>query len=226
MGLAKARRVAAGADMFSPEHYMSIYTAVTRMATQKPPHDFASELYALFKEEHVSYLTELCLANEWSGAHTGRELVLKLIAVWTRFSQFAHWSVRFFSYLDRYSVSRLRLPALEEVVDSIFYTTVLSQLNAAQLDTVFTVPDGSGPRLRARLGTGMASFRVAIKALGQAHTYMTLVLSLCHSQPGRPGLPRLVARQIASRLTGVPWQVAPPAGPSGAPPPPMFDEAD
>ncbi|KZV24389.1 cullin-1 [Dorcoceras hygrometricum] len=114
-GITKLKNILEGLPepQFSSEDYMTLYTTIYNMCTQKPPHDYSQPLYEKYKEAFEVYITSTVLPSlrEKHDEFMLRELVTR----WLNHKVMVRWLSRFFCYLDRYFIARRSLPALKEV---------------------------------------------------------------------------------------------------------------
>ncbi|CAL4963660.1 unnamed protein product [Urochloa decumbens] len=97
---------------FKSEQYMSLYTTIYDMCTQKKPDDYSEQLYERYRGALDEYITSTVLPSlrEKHGEFLLRELVLR----WKNHKVTVRWLTRFFHYLDRYFISRQSLTPLKE----------------------------------------------------------------------------------------------------------------
>ncbi|CAL4956644.1 unnamed protein product [Urochloa decumbens] len=113
---------------FTSEQYISLYTTIYDMCTQKPPNDYSQELYEKYRGDLDKYITSTVLPSlrEKHGEFLLREMVLR----WKNHKVMVRWLTRFFHYLDRYFISRKSLMPLKEVGYDSFFTLVFEELKA------------------------------------------------------------------------------------------------
>ncbi|XP_075476252.1 cullin-1-like [Primulina tabacum] len=124
---------------FSSEDYMTLYTTIYNMCTQKPPHDYSQPLYEKYKEAFEAYITSTVLPSlrEKHDEFMLRELVNR----WLNHKIMVRWLSRFFVYLDRYFIARRSLPALKEVGLTCFRDMVYLEVNGKVRDAVISLID-------------------------------------------------------------------------------------
>ncbi|XP_073307786.1 cullin-1-like [Primulina huaijiensis] len=124
---------------FSSEDYMTLYTTIYNMCTQKPPHDYSQPLYEKYKEAFEAYITSTVLPSlrEKHDEFMLRELVNR----WLNHKIMVRWLSRFFYYLDRYFIARRSLPALKEVGLTCFRDMVYLEVNGKVRDAVISLID-------------------------------------------------------------------------------------
>ncbi|MEW5319419.1 MAG: hypothetical protein WDW38_010572 [Sanguina aurantia] len=100
-------------EQFNAEQYMSLYTTIYNMCTQKPPHDYSEQLYGLYKEAFNKYIVEKVMPSLQE--HHDEVLLKELFTRWNNHKLMVRWLSRFFNYLDRYYVLRHSLNLLKDV---------------------------------------------------------------------------------------------------------------
>ncbi|KAF8038211.1 hypothetical protein BT93_B0922 [Corymbia citriodora subsp. variegata] len=97
----------------SSEEYMTLYTTIFNMCTQKPPHDYSQQLYDKYRESLEEYLMSTVLPSlkEKHDEFMLRELVKRRANYNTMVESLSNW----FSYMDRSIVQRHSLQPLKEV---------------------------------------------------------------------------------------------------------------
>lgn len=98
---------------FSCEEYMSFYTIVYNMCTQKNPYDYSQELYARYKESFESYIKQKVAPALLE--KSGEAMLHELTQRWENHKLMVRLLSRIFKYLDRYYVSRYNLDYLNDV---------------------------------------------------------------------------------------------------------------
>ncbi|CDP03526.1 unnamed protein product [Coffea canephora] len=135
-GIQKLKIILEGnAEMhFSAEDYISLYTTIYNMCTQKPPHDYSQQLYEKYKEAFDDYITSTVLPSlrDKHDEFMLRELVNR----WANHKIMVRWLSRFFFYLDRYFISRRSLPGLSEVGLTCFRNLVYQELKVKVRDAI------------------------------------------------------------------------------------------
>ena len=109
------------------------------MCTQKPPHDYSAQLYDRYQHSFNEYLTAKVLPSlrQQHGEHMLRELVRR----WANHKVMVRWLSRFFTYLDRYYVSRHSLANLQDVGNQCFRDLVYAELKGGAKDAVLALVD-------------------------------------------------------------------------------------
>eukprot|EP00798_Chlamydomonas_sp_ICE-L_P016007 gene16007-22145_t len=121
-------------EQFNAEQYMSLYTTIYDMCTQKPPHDYSEQLYGKYKEAFSTYITEkvLPILKE----HREEVLLKELYKRWCNHNLMVRWLSRFFNYLDRYYVVRHTLSPLKDVGLICFKDLVYTEIRTRAKDAV------------------------------------------------------------------------------------------
>ena len=114
------------------------------MCTQKPPHDYSSQLYERYREAFNEYIQQKVLPalREKHGEHMLRELVKRH----ANHTVMVRWLSRFFNYLDRYYITRHSLAELKDVGVMAFRESVYAQLKGSIKDAALQLVE------RERLG--------------------------------------------------------------------------
>ncbi|XP_059648664.1 cullin-1-like isoform X2 [Cornus florida] len=140
-GIIKLKNILEGLPeaQFSSEHYMMLYSTIYTMCTQKPPHDYAQQLYDKYKESFEEYITSTVLPSlrEKHDEFMLRELVQR----WSNHKIMVRWLSQFFRYLDCYFIARRSLPTLNEVGLTCFRDLVYLELNGKVRDAVISLID-------------------------------------------------------------------------------------
>ncbi|OVA15009.1 Cullin [Macleaya cordata] len=140
-GITKLKKILEGLPepQFSSEEYMTLYTTIYNMCTQKPPHDYSQQLYDKYKESFDEYITSTVLPSlkEKHDEFMLRELVRR----WGNHKVMVRWLSRFFTYLDRYFIARRSLPALLDVGLACFRDLVYNEIKGQIRDAVISLID-------------------------------------------------------------------------------------
>lgn len=121
-------------EHFNPEQYMSLYTTIYNMCTQKPPHDYSEQLYNRYKEAFEVYVQERVLPA--LKRHSNEVLLKEMLRRWDNHKLMVRWLSRFFNYLDRYYVIRHNLPNLKDVGLICFRDLVYGEIKRDAKDAV------------------------------------------------------------------------------------------
>ncbi|KAF8035286.1 hypothetical protein BT93_C1342 [Corymbia citriodora subsp. variegata] len=123
----------------SSEEYMTLYTTVYNMCTQKPPHDYSQQLYDKYRESLEEYLISTVLPSlkEKHDEFMLRELVKRRANYNTMVESLSNW----FSYMDRSIVQRHSLQPLKEVGLTCFCKLVYQELKVKVRDAVISLID-------------------------------------------------------------------------------------
>ncbi|KAF8035284.1 hypothetical protein BT93_C1341 [Corymbia citriodora subsp. variegata] len=123
----------------SSEEYMTLYTTIYNMCTQKPPHDYSRQLYDKYRESLEEYIMSTVLPSlrEKHDEFMLRELVKR----WLNHKVMVRWLSRFFYYLDRYFIARRSLPPLNEVGLTCFRELVYQELKVKVSNVVISLID-------------------------------------------------------------------------------------
>ena len=84
---------------FDNKDYMTYFTLVYNMCTQKPPHNYSEQLYQRYKKAIADYLNSSVLpaVREKSGQYMLKEVGKR----WSHHKINVKWMAKFFSYLVR-----------------------------------------------------------------------------------------------------------------------------
>ncbi|VFQ68633.1 unnamed protein product [Cuscuta campestris] len=135
-GIAKLERILEGEpESFTAEESTTIYD----MSTQKPPHDYAPQLYDKYNETYVDYINSVVLP---SLRENHDEFMLKeLVKRWANHNIMVRWLSRFFLYLDRCYIARRGLPSLRNVGFMCFRDMVYQEFKIKARDAVIALID-------------------------------------------------------------------------------------
>ncbi|XP_077240736.1 cullin-1-like [Tasmannia lanceolata] len=138
-GITKLKNILEGLPepQFSVEDFMMLYTTIYNMCTQKPPYDYAQQLYDKYKESFDEYITSTVLPSlrEKHDEFLLRELVKR----WANHKVMVRWLSRFFHYLDLYFIARRSLPPLNVVGLTCFRELVYKEINGKVRDAVISL---------------------------------------------------------------------------------------
>ncbi|KAL5711512.1 Cullin-1 [Ranunculus cassubicifolius] len=137
-GIAKLKKILEGQpEQFRSDEYMTLYTAIYNMCTQKAPNDYSQQLYDRYREAFEEYINTDVLPSlrEKHDEFLLRELVMR----WGNHKIMIRWLSRFFHYLDRYFVARRSLPTLNEVGLNCFRDLIYNELNVKVKDAVLVL---------------------------------------------------------------------------------------
>ncbi|KAM3203682.1 hypothetical protein P3L10_031308 [Capsicum annuum] len=139
-GITKMKKILEGQQhSFSFEDSIMLYTTVYNMCSQKPPNDYAQQLYDKYKEVFEEYINSTVLP---ALREKHDELMLmEFVKRWANHKLMVRWLSRFFQYLDRYFISRRSLPTLNEVGLTCFRDLVYQELNGKARDAVIVLID-------------------------------------------------------------------------------------
>eukprot|EP00270_Netrium_digitus_P021983 TRINITY_DN966_c0_g1_i9.p1 TRINITY_DN966_c0_g1~~TRINITY_DN966_c0_g1_i9.p1 ORF type:complete len:282 (-),score=66.56 TRINITY_DN966_c0_g1_i9:786-1631(-) len=140
-GIAKVKNLLEGTsdEQFTEDEIMYLYTIIYNMCTQRPPRDYSQQLYDRYKESFQEYINAMVLPalREKHGEFMLRELVKR----WENHKVMMKWLGKFFTYLDRYFITRKQLPSLREVGHSCFRELVYEEVKYKVKDTVIALID-------------------------------------------------------------------------------------
>jgi len=117
-----------GAVPFDNREYMTYFTKVYNMCTQKPPHNYSEQLY----QRYVGVLRErvATAVSPALEAAAARGELLQEVAVHSstmkKHMVFVKWMKSIFSYLDRFHTKRQALPSLRDLGIRCFYSAALA----------------------------------------------------------------------------------------------------
>ncbi|EEC69056.1 hypothetical protein OsI_37904 [Oryza sativa Indica Group] len=110
----------------SEDDNMQLYMMVYSMCTQKPPHNYAQQLYERYKTDIDGYNSSMVLRS--MRQINGDTLLKRLVDRWRNHKKIVISETRFFFYLDRYYISRKSLVPLEQLNLCSFRDQVYSEL--------------------------------------------------------------------------------------------------
>ncbi|QDZ21749.1 cullin [Chloropicon primus] len=122
---------------FTSEEYMSFYTIVYNMCTQKNPYDFSQELYQRYRDSFTGYISERVAPalQEKNGEAMLHELTMR----WENHKLMVRLLSRIFKYLDRYYVSRYNLDYLNDVGLMCFRDIVYEYMKPTMKNAVLSM---------------------------------------------------------------------------------------
>ena len=101
-----------GDPQINNKEYMSTFSVVYIMCTQKPPHNYSDQLYERYKQTVEQIFNENVIPRLDGDLDTDLSTVVKDQLY--RFRIFVRWMSSLFSYLDRFHVKRQGLPSLKD----------------------------------------------------------------------------------------------------------------
>lgn len=122
---------------FVSDEYITLYTTIYNMCTQKPPHDYSAQLYERYRESFNEYLRDVVLPA--LGEKHDEFLLRELVKRWKNHTIMVRWLSRFFNYLDRYYISRHSLAPLLDVGLCCFQTLVYHQIKIPVKDAALAL---------------------------------------------------------------------------------------
>ena len=123
--MTEAHRGGAPPPYFSDREYMTCFTVLYNMMTQRPPYNYSEQVYQ-WMGRYVSGYVERMVAPRLQRAMQCGTLLTTLESEWRPFSHFAKWTKSFFSYLDRFHTRRQDLPSVRMVAILAFEQAALS----------------------------------------------------------------------------------------------------
>jgi cullin 1 len=127
-----------GNRKFDNKEYMTYFTLVYNMCTQKPPHNYSEQLYQRYKKAIADYLTAHVLPAVRS--QTGQYMLKEIGKRWTHHKINVKWMKSFFSYLDRFHTKRQNLPSMRDVgmqcFKDVIHEATSTDVRTAILDLV------------------------------------------------------------------------------------------
>ena len=120
-----AHREGAAVPHFSRQEYMTVFTIVYNMTTQKKTHNYSEQLYQLVRRYTDAYATRVVAPALRSAMRNGSFLT-SLDREWQSFSQLAKWTNLFFNYLNRSHAIRQNVPHVRLVAMLAFEKVALS----------------------------------------------------------------------------------------------------
>ncbi|XP_016462868.1 cullin-1 isoform X1 [Nicotiana tabacum] len=125
---------------FTSQEYMRIYTTVYNMCDKNNrAGPEALKLYSQYKKTMEDYVSSKVLPSI-----QGKEdemLLHELVKRWNNHKTMTRWLLRFFYYLERYLIPKMRLPSLQETAYLAFYELVYGEMNDRVRDTVISLID-------------------------------------------------------------------------------------
>ncbi|KAF9590569.1 hypothetical protein IFM89_035887 [Coptis chinensis] len=140
MGITKLKASFEGdptdSQLFNSNDYMTFYSTVYRLCTQKPPHDYSQQLYDRYRKTFDEYLeaTVFPSIQEKHDEHMLRELVKR----WNNHKVMVGWLSLFFHYLNRYYTTRKGLATLSDVGLICFRDLIYENIKVRAKDVVIS----------------------------------------------------------------------------------------
>jgi cullin 1 len=129
VGIAKVKRLLEGAvEELSATSWMSSYTIIYNMCTQKPPYDYSEQLYSRYMHVFKEYIESSVMPELLLLPHLDEVMLKALMKRWNNHKLMVRWLSRFCNYLDRYYVMRHGLSNLRDVGLMSFRDNVFSNM--------------------------------------------------------------------------------------------------
>ncbi|KAF9591384.1 hypothetical protein IFM89_004069 [Coptis chinensis] len=137
-GVTKLKNILVGLPepQFNSGDYMTLYTTIYNMCTQRSPHDYSEQLHDRYKTVFEDYIAETVLQSiqEKHDEYMLKELVQR----WNNHKVMVRWLSRFFHYLDRFFITRRSLPSLKDVGFICFRDLVFEEIKVNAKDIVIS----------------------------------------------------------------------------------------
>ncbi|KAI9114468.1 hypothetical protein K1719_014696 [Acacia pycnantha] len=139
-GITKLKNILEGLpneEPFTSEEYSKQYTKVYDMCTQRPPYDYAKELYEKYRETFEEYHNSTVLPSLRDEYH--EFLLRELVKRWSIHKVMTRWLSHFFHYLDRYYTSKGSVPKLNDVALTCFRDLVFNKVSSRVTDAIISL---------------------------------------------------------------------------------------
>ena len=155
---------------FTSEEYMSFYTIVYNMCTQKNPYDLREQLYKRYGESFTGYISEKVAPVLLE--KNGEAMLHELTTRWENHKLMVRLLSRIFKYLDRYYVSRYNLDYLNDVGLMCFRDIVYEEMKPTMKNAVLSLvlKERDGEQVDRQLVKTVLEIFVEI-GLGNMHSY-------------------------------------------------------
>ena len=108
-----------GTPKINNQEYLSTFTQVYTMCTQKPPYNYSEQLYERSKQTVEQVFNDNVIPNLDIDPESG--ITSESIKTqWSLFCIFVKWMNSFFSYLDRFHTKRQGLPSFKDMGHAVF----------------------------------------------------------------------------------------------------------
>ncbi|XP_022842398.1 cullin-1-like isoform X2 [Olea europaea var. sylvestris] len=124
---------------FTSEEYMQVYTTVYNVCYPNPMGPEAEKLYDHYRKTFEDYISSKVLPS--LRGKNDENLLRELLRRWNNHKTMVKWLSRFFHYLQRYFISKKKLPSLEGTGHSAFYNLVYSEINNEVRDAILSLID-------------------------------------------------------------------------------------
>ncbi|KAI4345437.1 hypothetical protein L6164_012562 [Bauhinia variegata] len=126
-------------SIFSSEDYMSHYTIVHQLCTDRQGEKNSKLLYDQYKKVFEEYINSTVLP--FLREKNDELLLMELVRRWSNYKTMTKWLSRLFHFLDRYYIPRWSLSSLEETSFLLFYDLVYEEMNRKVADAVLSMID-------------------------------------------------------------------------------------
>jgi cullin 1 len=118
----------------SAAEYSQLYATCYNMCTQKPPNNWAEQLYNRYAQSIKEYLQRAVLPAI-QDKHD-EPMLHEFVKRWQNHKVMVRFLTRLFTYLDRFYVKRVSAPTLNEVGVNSFLEIVFDQVKARMLNSI------------------------------------------------------------------------------------------
>jgi len=155
---------------FTSEEYMSFYTIVYNMCTQKNPYDFSQELYQRYRDSFTNYISEKVAPVLLE--KNGEAMLHELTQRWENHKLMVRLLSRIFKYLDRYYVSRYNLDFLNDVGLMCFRDIIYQDMKPTMKNAILSLvlKEREGEQIDRKLVKTVLEIFVEI-GLGNMNSY-------------------------------------------------------
>ncbi|MCL7044989.1 hypothetical protein MKW94_020459 [Papaver nudicaule] len=137
--ISKMINILEGVPDSEPPVYGTIYSTIYTISRQKSPNDDSKELYHRYEGVYNDYLQSKVLPAIQEKTDDDVSMLQELIKRWATHKVMVTKLTRYFAYLDRYYIPRMKLPCLKDVGFGCFRDIVYEKMKVKVRDAVIAL---------------------------------------------------------------------------------------
>ncbi|MCL7024358.1 hypothetical protein MKW94_018829 [Papaver nudicaule] len=137
--IAKLINILEGVPDSEPPAYGTIYSTVYILCKQNPPFDECKDIYERYQGVYEKYLKSKVLPAIQEKQDDGVSMLQEFVKRWANHKVMVTKLTRYFAYLDRYYIPRMKLPCLKDVGFGCFRKIVYEKMKVKVRDAVIAL---------------------------------------------------------------------------------------